>query len=118
MPIREELSHLKDEGLLTAHLGRVERVTDRPAHPQWQNQLQTGPARIVYRLLAVTEVRPPAEVADLLRLRATEKTVLRERDGYPFEMSRSHYPSSIAAGTPLAESRLKSGELDTGGAWL
>ncbi|HET6499299.1 MAG TPA: GntR family transcriptional regulator [Amycolatopsis sp.] len=119
--IREALSHLRDEGLLIAHLGRVERVTDRPPLIlKGGTNFKPDSREIAYRLLTVTEVDPPAAIAELLRLEVAEKTVLRKRvgfrimlfDGYPFEMSRSYYPSSVAAGTALAESRLNSGELD------
>jgi GntR family transcriptional regulator len=121
MAIRGALYHLKDEGFLVAHLGRIEYVTDRPPIViAGGTSFKSDPREITYRLLSVTEVRPPATIADLLHLKTAEKTMVRERvgfrtrlyDGYPFEMSRSYYPSSIAAGTPLGGRKLKGGELD------
>ncbi|MCG5216197.1 UTRA domain-containing protein [Streptosporangium sp. KLBMP 9127] len=52
----------------------------------------------------MAEVEPPADVAAALR--DERGAVLRHRllvhDGDPVELSWSYYPSSIAAGTPLA----------------
>jgi DNA-binding GntR family transcriptional regulator len=61
------------------------------------------------KLLEVTEVVPPADVATALNLEPGEAAVVRRRlmlfNEQPVELTDSYYPASIARGTPLAEFR-------------
>ncbi|GAA4824029.1 GntR family transcriptional regulator [Streptomyces ziwulingensis] len=61
------------------------------------------------KITEVAEVIPPPEVAAALRLSPGESAVARRRvillDGEPIELADSYYPSPIARGTALAETR-------------
>ncbi|MGP4109790.1 GntR family transcriptional regulator [Streptomyces sp. 4N509B] len=67
----------------------------------------TAPGRTSQRLIEVTELKPPTEVAESLGLDESERVVVRRRlillDDRPVELATSYYPASIAAGTPLAD---------------
>jgi GntR family transcriptional regulator len=58
------------------------------------------------RLLDVGEVRPPADVAEVLGLEREATAAMRSRlllsDDEPFELATSYYPVEIARGTGLA----------------
>jgi GntR family transcriptional regulator len=68
--------------------------------------LAPAPKGYAYRLLDVTEVRPPIEVAEALNLADHGTAILRQRlllyDGDPVELFWSYYPAEIAAHSPLA----------------
>ncbi|MBD0743548.1 GntR family transcriptional regulator [Streptomyces sp. CBMA152] len=61
------------------------------------------------QLLAVAEAPPPPEVAQNLGLQDGDSAVVRQRimriGGEPVELVDSWYPRSVAAGTPLTETR-------------
>ncbi len=68
--------------------------------------LALAPKRYAYRLLDVTEVRPPAEIPEALNFTDNGTAILRKQlllhDGDPVELSWSYYPAEIAAHSPLA----------------
>src|SRR5207248_2071876 len=113
-----------DEGLITAEHGRGVYVRSRPpvrrlASDRFaQRYRKEGKAAFVIEteqagaagsvdMIRVTEDRPPAEVADRLRLGEDETTVVRSRryllDGRPVETAVSYIPADLAAGTPIAD---------------
>src|SRR5437016_4979949 len=58
-------------------------------------------------MLAVTEARPPAEVADRLGVADDAEVVVRSRryllDGKPMETAVSYIPADLAKGTPISD---------------
>jgi GntR family transcriptional regulator len=123
MTVRNALRILQDEGLITAEHGRGVYVRARPpvrrlASDRFaQRHRKEGKAAFVIEseqtgaagsvdMIQVTEARPPAEVADRLRLAEGEETVVRSRryllDGRPVETAVSYIPADLAAGTPIA----------------
>jgi GntR family transcriptional regulator len=124
MTVRNGLRILQDEGLITAEHGRgvyvrawppVRRLaSDRFAQRHRKEgkaafvieSEQTGAAGSV-DMIRVSQSRPPAEVADRLRLADTDETVIRSRrylmDGRPVETAVSYIPADLAAGTPIAD---------------
>lgn len=105
--IQRALSALKDEGFLHSRVGKGVYVRDRqPLTVDAQPYLAPGDKAYSYRLLDVTEVRPPVEVAQVFQLPTDGVALLRHRllshDGEPVELSWSYYPVDIAAGTELA----------------
>ncbi|MFI6228698.1 GntR family transcriptional regulator [Micromonospora echinospora] len=73
----------------------------------WAAEAAATGQRGTQRVTAAEEVTAPPEVAAALDLNPDATVVLRRRvmllDGRPVELTDSYYPSSIAAGTPLAE---------------
>lgn len=105
--IQRALGVLKDEGFLTSRAGKGVFVRDRqPFVVRVGTYFEPSPRGYSYRLLDVTEVRPPAEVAHILGLDTEGTAVMRNRlmlhNGEPVSLFWSYYPIDIAAGTPLA----------------
>lgn len=105
--IQRALAALKDEGFLYSQVGKGVYVRDKqPLVVQVAAYLAPAPKGYAYRLLDVTEVRPPVETAEALNLAGNGTAILRQRlllhDGDPVELSWSYYPAEIAAGSPLA----------------
>nr|WP_243704953.1 UTRA domain-containing protein [Micromonospora sp. KC723] len=95
----------------------------RPLVTEASAYIAPQPGGYSYRLLAVKEVVPPAEVERLLALDSGDKAILRRRlvlhDGEPTKLSWSYYPASIARGTELAERRkTRWGRQGASGSWL
>ncbi|GIJ27964.1 GntR family transcriptional regulator [Micromonospora qiuiae] len=112
--VQRALASLKAEGSVHSEVGKGVYVRDRrPLAVEAAPYLAPSVAGYSYRLLAVREVVPPAEVAKGLELAEGDQAVLRHRlllhDGEPVELSWSYYPASIASGTELAERRKISG---------
>ncbi|MEV0155342.1 GntR family transcriptional regulator [Micromonospora sp. NPDC050686] len=112
--VQRALAALKAEGAVRSEMGKGVYVRDRePIVMEATAYLAPRPGGISYRLLAVKEVVPPAEVARLLALGDGGRAVLRQRlmlhDGEPAELSWSYYPASIARSTELADRRKISG---------
>ncbi len=124
MTARNALRLLLDEGLVVAEHGRGVYVRARPpvrrlASDRFaQRHRKEGKAAFVVEseqagasgqvdMIKVTEARPPAEVADHLRLGDGDKAVIRSRrylmDGRPVETAVSYLPADLAAGTPIAD---------------
>jgi GntR family transcriptional regulator len=124
MTVRNALRILQDEGLITAEHGRGVYVRARPpvrrlASDRFaQRHRKEGKAAFVIEseqaggagsvdMIQVSQARPPAEVADRLRLADTDETVIRSRryllDGRPVETAVSYIPADLAAGTPIAD---------------
>ncbi len=106
--IQRALTALKAEGSVYSEVGRGVYVRRRkPLVVAASAYLAPTPSEFSYRLLDVSEVVPPPEVGRSLSLGESEKAVLRHRlllhGGQPVELSWSYYPSSLAAGTELAE---------------
>ncbi|MBQ0892092.1 GntR family transcriptional regulator [Micromonospora sp. U56] len=106
--VQRALAALKAEGSVYSEVGKGVYVRDRPPLVvEASSYLTPSPGGYAYRLLGVSEVVPPLEVALALHLAEGEKVVLRHRlllhGGEPVELSWSYYPSSIAHGTELAE---------------
>ncbi|MET7706116.1 GntR family transcriptional regulator [Micromonospora sp. NPDC005413] len=106
--VQRALAALKAEGSVYSEVGKGVYVRDRqPLVVEASPYLMPSPGGYAYRLLGVSEVDPPLEVAQALQLAEGEKAVLRQRvlrhDGEPVELCWSYYPSSIAHGTELAE---------------
>ena len=124
MTARNALRLLQDEGLITAEHGRGVYVRARPpvrrlASDRFaQRHRKEGKAAFLVEadqvaaqadvdMIKVTTSKPPADVAQLLQLPATRKTVVRSRryllDGRPVETAVSYIPTDLASGTPIAE---------------
>lgn len=105
--IQNALTALKAEGFLTSQVGKGVYVRDRqPFVVRVGTYFPPSTRGYSYRLLDVTEVHPPLDVATTFGLVAEGTAVLRHRlmlhAGEPVELSWSYYPSEIAADTPLA----------------
>jgi GntR family transcriptional regulator len=105
--IQRALVALKDEGFVYSQVGKGVYVRDKqPFVVQVAAYLAPAPKGYSYRLLDVTEVRSPVEVAEALNLADNDTVILRKRlllhDGDPVELSWSYYPAQIAAHSPLA----------------
>jgi GntR family transcriptional regulator len=124
MTVRNALRLLQDEGLATAEHGRGVYVRARPpvrrlASDRFaQRHRKEGKAAFTVEseqagdtalvdLIKVTERRPPAQVADRLRLSENDRVVTRSRryslDGRPVETAISYIPADLATGTPIAD---------------
>lgn len=114
MTIRNALRVLLDEGLVTAEHGRGVYVRARPPVRQLasdrfaQRHRKGGNAAFnVEAMLTVSTSRPPAEVANRLRVADDADVVVRSRryllDGKPVETAVSYIPADLAAGTPIAD---------------
>ena len=124
MTVRNALRILQDEGLTTAEHGRGVYVRSRPpvrrlASDRFaQRHRKDGKAAFLVEseqvaaaplvdMIKVREGRPPADVADRLRLPDGARTVVRSRryslDGRPVETAVSYIPADLATGTPIAD---------------
>lgn len=124
MTVRNALRILLDEGITTAEHGRGVFVRSRPpvrrlASDRFaQRHRKEGKAAFLVEseqaaatplvdLIKVSEAKPPAEVADRLRLPDDAVTVVRSRryslDGRPVETAVSYIPADLARGTPIAD---------------
>jgi GntR family transcriptional regulator len=124
MTVRNALRILLDEGITTAEHGRGVYVRSRPpvrrlASDRFaQRHRKEGKAAFLAEseqvaatplvdMIEVSEARPPAEVADRLRLAEAATVVIRSRryslDGRPVETAVSYIPADLARGTPIAE---------------
>jgi GntR family transcriptional regulator len=125
MTVRNALRLLQDEGLVTAEHGRGVYVRARPpvrrlASDRFARQhRKEGKAAFIAEseqaaaipsvdMIRVTEARPPADIADRLRLADGTRVVVRSRryslDGRPVETAVSYIPADLARGTPIADS--------------
>lgn len=102
--IQNAVKMLKAEGFLTSRAGAGVYV--REGHPftvRAAAYFDPASRGISYKILGVNEVTPPADVLAKL---GEDRAILRERlmlrEEVPVELSRSYYPLSLAAGTPLA----------------
>lgn len=105
--IQRALAALKDEGFVYSQVGKGVYVRDKqPFVVQVAAYFTPTPAGYSYRLLDVTEVRPPTEIAEALNLADNGAAILRKRltlhDGDPVDLHWSYYPTEIAAHSPLA----------------
>jgi GntR family transcriptional regulator len=112
--IQRALGALKAEGSVYSETGKGVYVRDRqPLVVQATAYLVPTRDGYAYRLLDVSEVVPPLEVARSLDIAADELVVVRHRlllhSGEPVELSWSYYPSTIARGTELAGRKKISG---------
>jgi len=124
MTVRNAIRLLQDEGLITAEHGRGVYVRARPpvrrlASDRFaQRHRKEGKAAFLAEaeqaaahpdvdMIKVTTARPPAEVASLLGLPASAKTVVRSRryllDGRPVETAVSYIPADLADGTAITQ---------------
>src|SRR5215472_4299823 len=124
MTVRNAMRLLQDEGLITAEHGRGVYVRARPpvrrlASDRFaQRHRKEGKAAFTVEaeqagaeprvdMIKVTEERPPAEVADRLKLSGKDNAVVRSRryllDGRPVETAVSYIPADLAKGTPIAD---------------
>lgn len=105
--IQRALATLKDEGFVYSRVGKGVYVRDKqPFVVQVAAYLAPTPKGYSYRLLEVSQVRPPAEISEALDLARNDMAVMRNRlllhDGDPVELSWSYYPAEIAVRSPLA----------------
>lgn len=102
--IQNAIRMLKGEGFVTSRAGAGVYV--REGHPftvKASAYFEPTSRGVSYTILDVGEVEPPVDVAAALgEDRAICRTRLMMRDQVPVELSRSYYPLSLAAGTPLA----------------
>lgn len=123
--VQKALQVLKDERLVVGRAGSAVTVrehrqdtvrpagTGKPAAPgeqyRWLTVAASRGERGSVQLLGVSEVRPPAEVAEALDLGKTGTAFLRHQllshDDEPVELVKSYYPAELARGTALAEPR-------------
>jgi GntR family transcriptional regulator len=105
--IQRALAALKAEGFVYSRVGKGVYVrNEQPFVVQVAAYFAPTPTGYSYQLLDVTEIPPPAEVAEALNLAVHGTAILRKRlclhDGDPVELSWSYYPTEIAARSPLA----------------
>jgi len=105
--IQRALADLKEEGFVFSQAGKGVFVRDRQPHIVRVGAYFTPtPPGYSYKLLDVSEVQPPVDVAEALALEAGGTAFLRHRLGLyaddPLELSWSYYPATIAADTVLA----------------
>lgn len=105
--IQHTLAVLRSEGFVVSHAGKGVFVRDWESHVVRVGAFfAPRPRGYSYKLLDVSEVRPPAAVASVYGLDTEGTTILRNRlmllSGDPVELSWSYYPTDLAAGTPLA----------------
>lgn len=105
--IQNALAALKGEGFVYSRVGKGVYVRDKqPFVVQVAPYFTPTPTGYSYRLLDVTEDRPPAEITEALNLSDNGTAILRKRltlhDGDPVDLSWSYYPTEIAAHSPLA----------------
>lgn len=124
MTARQALGVLKAEGLVVSEHGRgvfvrrrlkVRRLgSDRFARRHREQgraafiaEVEGAGAKPAVDELVVKEGKPPADVAERLRLGKRDRVVIRSRryliDGHPVEVATSYVPASIAKGTAIAE---------------
>ncbi|WP_275558929.1 GntR family transcriptional regulator [Streptomyces sp. 5-6(2022)] len=124
--VQKALQLLKDEGLAVGRAGAAVTVREHrqrtmrpasymaPAAPgepyRWISEAAVGhQARGSSRLLDVTEIRPPADVAEALRLPEDGTALLRAQvlllDDEPVELVKSYYPLQLARGTAMMDRR-------------
>ncbi|MBA6439780.1 GntR family transcriptional regulator [Streptomyces sp. GMR22] len=124
--VQKALQLLKDEGLAVGRAGAAVTVREHrqrtmrpasymaPAAPgepyRWISEAAAGhQARGSSRLLDVTEIRPPADVAEALRLPEDGTALLRAQvlllDDEPVELVKSYYPLELARGTAMMDRR-------------
>ena len=124
MTARNALRLLQVEGLITAEHGRGVYVRAQPpvrrlASDRFaQRHRKEGKAAFIAEadqaaaspevdMIKVSRARPPAEVADRLRLGRGDRTVMRSRryllNGRPVETAVSYIPADLADGTPIAD---------------
>ncbi|MGA6155686.1 GntR family transcriptional regulator [Stenotrophomonas sp. NPDC087984] len=123
--VQKALQLLKDEGLAVGRAGAAVTVREHrqrtmrpasymaPAAPgepyRWISEAANHQARGCSRLLDVTEIRPPADVAEALRLPADGTALLRAQvllmDDEPVELVKSYYPLELARGTAMMDRR-------------
>ncbi|MBP8534952.1 GntR family transcriptional regulator [Streptomyces sp. MK37H] len=122
--VQKALQLLKDEGLAVGRAGAAVTVREHrqrtmrpasymaPAAPgepyRWISEAAAGhQARGSSRLLDVTEIRPPADVAEALRLAEDGTALLRAQvlllDDEPVELVKSYYPLELARGTAMMD---------------
>jgi GntR family transcriptional regulator len=106
--IQSALAALKEEGFLHSQVGKGVYVRDRrPLVIDVAAYFAPSQGGYSYQLLDVTEVEPPAEVAEALSLAEDDSTILRHRlllhDGDPVELAWSYYPTSITRDTELSK---------------
>jgi GntR family transcriptional regulator len=123
--VQKALQLLKDEGLAVGRAGAAVTVREHrqrtmrpasymaPAAPgepyRWISEAASHQTRGSSRLLDVAEVRPPADVAEALRLPADGTALLRTQvllmDDEPVELVKSYYPLELARGTAMTDRR-------------
>ncbi len=124
MTVRNALRLLQDEGLVTAEHGRGVYVRARPpvrrlasdrfarrhrkeGKAAFMAESERAAAIPSVDMIRVTEARPPADIADRLRLAESARVVVRSRryslDGRPVETAISYIPADLAHGTPIAD---------------
>jgi GntR family transcriptional regulator len=124
MTIRNAMRLLQDEGLVTAEHGKGSYVRSRPpvrrlASDRFaQRHRKEGKAAFITEAehvgavpqvdrIEVIESKPPAEVADRLRISDDAEVVIRSRryllDDRPVEIAVSYIPVDLARGTPISD---------------
>ncbi|MGX2997607.1 GntR family transcriptional regulator [Streptomyces sp. JNUCC 64] len=123
--VQKALQILKDERLVIGRAGSGVTVREHrqetvrpadfgsPAAPgkpyPWLTETAKRGKNGSIRLLGVSEVRPPRDVAELLGLDETGTAIERKQlllhDGEPVELVSAYYPLDLAQGTALAEAR-------------
>lgn len=102
--VQNAVRALKDEGFLTSRTGAGVYVREGHAFVvRAAAYFEPASRGVSYRILDVAEVEPPVDVAAALgEERAVCRCRVMLRGEVPVELSRSYYPASWAAGTPLA----------------
>ncbi|MDF5758772.1 GntR family transcriptional regulator [Spongiactinospora sp. TRM90649] len=101
--IQNAVRMLKAEGFVTSRAGAGVYVSrDHAFTVETAAYYDPASRGVAYRILDVAELQPPADVAAALKEdRAVCRSRLTMRGETPMELSRSYYPMSLAAGTPL-----------------
>lgn len=107
--IQHAQATLRAEGLITSRAGKAVWVRDDAGLVPAKVFLTPSDRGWSYDLLTVTELRPPAPVAQALRLADPDTAILRQNlmryDGEPVELSWSYFPAALVKQTPVAQRR-------------
>ena len=116
------LAQLREQGLLRVERGRGTYVVEQPlayrldAHRRFEQNLLQSHTQPTRRVIAVTQLSAPADIAGPLDLPAGSPlamvTLLGEGDGAPINLNTSYFPTARLPGIAEAFRRFEGGSTD------